>query len=83
MVAETIIPLQAGQATFFVPKTAVIDANLGVYVIRIENGVTKNVPVVKGRMMPDKVEVFGELNEGDHILMKASEEIEEGTALKK
>lgn len=83
MVAETIIPLQAGQATFFVPKTAVIDANLGVYVIRIENGVTKNVPVIKGRMMPDKVEVFGELNEGDHILIKASEEIEEGTAVKK
>jgi len=83
MVAETMIPLQAGQATFFVPKTAVIDANLGVYVIRVENGITKNVPVVKGRMLPDKVEIFGELNDGDNILLKASEEIEEGTSIKR
>lgn len=83
MVAETNIPLQAGEASFFIPKTALVDANLGVYVIRIENGKTKNIPVAKGRMMPDKVEIFGELNEGDHILMKASEEVEEGTSIKK
>lgn len=83
MVAETNIPLQAGQATFFIPKTALVDANLGIYVIRIENGKTKNVPVAKGRMMPDKVEIFGELSEGDNILLKASEEIEEGTQIKK
>jgi membrane fusion protein (multidrug efflux system) len=83
MVAETNIPLQAGQATFFIPKTALVDANLGIYVIRVENGKTKNIPVSKGRMMPDKVEIFGELNEGDNILLKASEEIEEGTSIKK
>lgn len=83
MVAETNIPLQAGQATFFIPKTALVDANLGIYVIRVENGKTKNIPVSKGRMMPDKVEVFGELSEGDHILLKATEEIEEGTSIKK
>ncbi|SHF69356.1 efflux RND transporter periplasmic adaptor subunit [Pedobacter caeni] len=83
MVAETNIPLQAGQATFFIPKTALVDANLGIYVIRVENGKTKNVPVAKGRMMPDKVEIFGELSEGDNILLKASEEIEEGTQIKK
>lgn len=83
MVAETNIPLQAREASFFIPKTALVDANLGVYVIRIESGKTKNIPVAKGRMMPDKVEIFGELTDGDHILLKASEEIEEGTTIKK
>lgn len=83
MVAETNIPLQAAEASFFIPKTALVDANLGVYVIRIENGKTKNILVAKGRMMPDQVEIFGELKEGDQLLLKASEEIEEGTSVKK
>lgn len=78
MVAEAMIPLQANAPTFFVPKTAVVESNMGVYVIRIENGKTKHVPVTKGRMMPETVEVFGELNEDDAILVKASEEIAEG-----
>ena len=34
-----------------------------------------------GRMMDDKVEVFGELSQGDKILKMASEEIVEGTAV--
>lgn len=83
MVAETNIPLQARESSFFIPKTALVDANLGVYVIRIENGKTKNIPVAKGRMMPDQFEIFGELNEADQLLLKASEEIEEGTTIKK
>lgn len=83
MVAETIIPLQNSKATFFVPKTALVESNLGMYLIRVEGGVTKNVPVAKGRVMPDQFEVFGELNEGDQILLKGNEEILEGTSIKK
>lgn len=81
MVAETSIPLQNTEATFFVPKMAVVESGMGVYIIRIENGKTKNIPVSKGRMMDDKVEVFGELTQGDKILKMASEEIVEGTAV--
>ena len=81
MVAETNIPLQNTEATFFVPKMAVVESGMGIYVIRVENGKTKNIPVSKGRMMDDKVEVFGELNQGDKILKMASEEIVEGTAV--
>lgn len=78
MVAEAMINLHGQAPTFFIPKTALVESNLGIYVIRIENNKTKKVPVVKGRIMPDKFEIFGELNEGDHILLKASEEMEEG-----
>jgi len=81
MVAETSIPLQNTEATFFVPKMAVVESGMGIYVIRVENGKTKNIPVSKGRMMDYKVEVFGELNQGDKILKMASEEIVEGTAV--
>ena len=79
MIAETIIPLQNSEPTFFVPKSAVVESGIGVYVIQVKNGKTKNVPVSKGRVMPDKFEVFGELNDGDEILKMGSEEVKEGT----
>lgn len=82
MVAEATIPLKNTEPTFFVPKTALLDANMGMYIIRVENGKTKKVPVTRGRMMADKVEVFGELMEGEQILVKGSEEIEDGTSIK-
>lgn len=78
MVAEAYIPLMNNMTTFFIPKTALVDSNLGIYVIKIEGGRTKKVSVTKGRMMSETLEVFGNLTEGDLILIKASEEIEEG-----
>ena len=79
MIAEAVIPLQNSEPTFFVPKSAVVESGMGVYVIRVENVKTKNVPVSKGRVMPEQVEVFGDLNEGDKILKMGSEEVQEGT----
>ncbi|WP_341840477.1 efflux RND transporter periplasmic adaptor subunit [Chitinophaga caseinilytica] len=81
MIAETTIPLQHSVPTFFVPKSAVVESGTGIYVIRAENGKAKHVPVSKGRVMPDKTEVFGALNDGDAILKMGSEEIQEGTAI--
>ncbi|WP_212001911.1 efflux RND transporter periplasmic adaptor subunit [Chitinophaga sp. HK235] len=81
MIAETSIPLQNTEATFFVPKSAVVESGMGVYIIRVEHGKTSNVPVSKGRMMPDQVEVFGALREGDRILKMGSEEIQEGSSI--
>lgn len=81
MVAETLIPLQHSEATFFVPKTALVESNLGVYILKDENGKVKKVPVSKGRSMSDQVEIFGDLEEGNQIILKASEEIQEGTTI--
>lgn len=81
MVAETSIDLQNGEPTFFVPKMAIVESGMGVYVIRVVNGITQNVRISKGRLFEDKIEVFGDLNEGDQILKMASEEIQEGTAV--
>jgi len=51
---------------------------MGMYVIRLEEGKTKFVPVRKGRSLPMQVEIFGELQEGDQVLKMANEEIQEG-----
>jgi len=81
MIAETSIPLQHTQPTFFIPKSAVVESGKGIYVIRVDNGKTKNIAVSKGRMMNDQVEVFGELTEGDQLLKMGSEEVQEGTGV--
>ncbi|KPE49798.1 efflux RND transporter periplasmic adaptor subunit [Chryseobacterium indologenes] len=82
MIAESFIPLQNKEATFFIPRSAVVESNMGIYVIKNENGKAKFIPVRKGRILNDTVEVFGELSEGDTIIKKGSEEILEGTSIK-
>ncbi|WP_430612090.1 efflux RND transporter periplasmic adaptor subunit [Flavobacterium sp. JP2137] len=81
MVAEATIPLKSAQSSFFVPKPALVESGVAHYVVQVKEGKTKHIVVAKGRMMPDMVEVFGDLNEGDMILKMATEEIEEGMAV--
>lgn len=78
MIAESTLALKGRQSTFFVPKMAVVESGMGLYVIRIEAGKTKFVPVRKGRVLPMQVEVFGDLQAGDQVLKMANEEIQEG-----
>lgn len=80
-VAEVTIPLPAQDSTLIVAKTAVVSADEGVYVIKVVDGKAVRVPVKKGRLADDKIEVFGELNEGDVLVLKATEEIKDGATL--
>lgn len=82
MVAESMIPLQNKEATFFIPRSALVESNMGIYIIRKENGKAKFVPVKKGRILNDTIEVFGALSEGDQIIKKGNEEITEGSLIK-
>lgn len=82
MIAESMIPLQNTEATFFIPRSAVVESNMGIYIIKKENGKAKFIPVKKGRIMNDTIEVFGELSEGDQIIKKGNEEILEGSLIK-
>ncbi|MFM2305821.1 MAG: hypothetical protein RLZZ367_490, partial [Bacteroidota bacterium] len=80
-VAEVIVPLPAQDSTLIVPKSAVVSADEGVYVIKVEDNKAVRIPVKKGRLADDKVEIFGDLNEGDVLVLKASEEIKDGSTL--
>ncbi|MCS4301577.1 efflux RND transporter periplasmic adaptor subunit [Chryseobacterium sp. BIGb0232] len=82
MMAESMIPLQNKEATFFIPRSAVVESNMGIYIIKKEHGKAKFIPIKKGRVLNDTIEVFGELSEGDQILKKANEEITEGSLIK-
>lgn len=82
MVADVSVPLPANTGTFVVPKTAVVESAEGVYVIRSKNNKAEKVTVKKGRDSDDKVEIFGDINEGDVLVGQANEEIHPGTVIK-
>jgi RND family efflux transporter MFP subunit len=82
MYAEVSIPLPARDSTFIVPKTALVSSTERVFVIRVVNQKAEWVDVKKGRESNDKVEVYGDLNEGDKIIKTATDEIRDKSDIK-
>ncbi|WP_080058254.1 efflux RND transporter periplasmic adaptor subunit [Spirosoma aerolatum] len=78
MVAEVTLPLPTQSNTFIVPKAALVNSTTGVFVIRVKEGKSEWVPVKKGLEADNKIEIFGDLNEGDQLVTTASEEIRDG-----
>lgn len=82
MIAEVKIPMNTADSAFIVPKAAVVNSTVKVFVIRVVNGKGERVFVQTGREADGKIEVYGNLNPGDTIVSVASEEIRDGAALK-
>ena len=82
MIAEVKIPMNTADSAFIVPKAAVVNSTVKVFVIRVLNGKGERVFVQTGREADGKIEVYGNLNPGDTIVSVASEEIRDGAALK-
>lgn len=77
MIVDATISLKGKEATFFIPKSALVDSNIGVYVMAIVDNKTKKVVVRKGRTNGMMIEVFGDLHEGDTLMKIVSEETKE------
>jgi len=83
MVAEVSLPAAAADSTFIVPKTAVVNAPEKIFVIKITGGKAEWVDVKRGRESEGKLEIYGKLSTGDSLLTTASEEIRDGSGIKK
>jgi membrane fusion protein (multidrug efflux system) len=84
MVAEVLLPLNSKDSTYVVPKTAVINTSEGLFVIKSDNGKARRVEIKKGREAGDDVEVFSDsLSVSDQLVKSASEELRNGTDIKK
>ena len=79
MVAEVTLPLPAKSNTFIVPKSAILNASTGVFVIRIVDHKARWVPVKRGLEADEKTEVFGQLTENDQLITSVNEEIRDGS----
>jgi len=84
MIAEVKIPMNTSDSAFLVPKSAVVNSTLKVFVVRVLNGKANQVPVQTGREADGKIEIFSsELSAGDTIVATATEEVRDGSEIKK
>ena len=75
-------PIRRARPALFVPKTAVVSTTERVFVIRDKDGRAEWVDVKKGVADGDLVEVSGNLQAGDRIVKRGTDELHEGAALK-
>ena len=81
MFANTRINLGRETLSFLVPSTAVATSLEKKFVIRLRNGQAEWVDVRTGFNQNDKIEIFGAIQEGDILLLGATDEIKPGTKL--
>ncbi len=81
MVAEVRLPIGQNDSAFIVPKTAVVSSAEGIFLVRSVDNKAQRVEVRKGREQNNKVEVFGNLEAGGIYVVKAGEELRDGTPL--
>lgn len=81
MYAEVNLPMPANDSSFIVPKLAVVTSSEKVFVIRVTDKKAEWVDVKKGREAEGKIEIFGNLSPGDHLVKTASDEIRNGSPI--
>ena len=81
MYANATMKLGRSGTSFVVAPSAIATTLEKRFVIRLKDGKTEWIDVRNGMNTGDKIEIFGSLNEGDTLLMKATDEIKEGTKL--
>jgi RND family efflux transporter MFP subunit len=81
MFAEVQWPIARGQASLFVPTTAVVRTSERQFVVRVRNGVAEWVDVRRGLVNGNVIEVFGDLKEADVVLRRGNDEIRPGTKI--
>jgi RND family efflux transporter MFP subunit len=81
MLANAVLKLGRNAPTFLVPASAMATNLEKRFVIRLRDGKTEWVDVRAGINTGERMEVFGDLTEGDTLLVRATDEIKAGTVL--
>ncbi len=81
MYAEIRWPISRGGETLFVPSTAIKATTERIFVIRVKDGKAEWVNVRRGMSEGNLVEVFGALEAGDQIVLRATDEIRPGASV--
>ncbi len=79
MFPEVEWEVQRLQPTVFVPSHSVVTTTEQTFVIRVNNNKAEWVPIRRGETLPDMIEVFGDLSEGDQVVLRATDELRAGT----
>jgi RND family efflux transporter MFP subunit len=79
MFAEVQWPISRSQTSLFVPTTSVVRTSERQFVVRVRNSVAEWVDVRRGQVDGGLIEVFGDLQGGDIVARRGSDEIRPGT----
>lgn len=79
MYAEVVWPATRSKPSLFVPASAVAVTTERTFVIRIRDNVAEWIDVKRGASMGNLVEVFGNLEPGDQVSTRGTDELREGT----
>jgi len=79
MFPEVIWPVRRPRPSLFVPPSAVAATTERTFVIRVREGTTEWVEVKRGATMGDLIEVFGNLDPGDQVAVRGTDELRAGT----
>ncbi|MFT3704410.1 MAG: efflux RND transporter periplasmic adaptor subunit [Agriterribacter sp.] len=82
MYAEVKIPLLSDVSSLLVPNNAIVRSTEKHYIIAVKNGLACLVDIKEGLTTDNYTEVFGDIKKGDEILLHATDEIKQNTAIK-
>lgn len=82
MYADVVFDSRGNPDAYVVPRSAVVTSTERKYVIAVRNGRTVRVDVATGNESADKVEITGDLQPGEMIVAKASDDVQEGLVIK-
>lgn len=82
MYGNASFSLKREQSSFVIPFSALVTNQERNFVIRVKDGKTEWVDVRNGISTKDKIEIFGALDEGDHLISRANDEIKPDTEMK-
>ncbi len=81
MYADLLLHSVGNVKAFPVPKSAVVTSTERKYVLAVRNGKLQRVDVATGNQLANQIEIMGNLQPGDTIVVHADDEIPEGTII--
>jgi multidrug efflux pump subunit AcrA (membrane-fusion protein) len=81
MYAEIAWPVRRDAESLFVAPSAIRSTTERIFVIRVREGKAEWVDVRRGMTEGNLVEVFGDLQGGDQLVLRATDEIRPGTPI--
>lgn len=79
--SEVLWPVRRPRPSLFVPVSAVAKTTERTFVIRARDAKTEWVDVKTGATSGNLIEVFGDLRDGDEVLVRGTDEVRPGTAV--
>lgn len=82
MYADVLFDSKGNPDGYTVPRTAVVTSTERKYVVAVRDGRTIRVDVATGNESANQVEISGDLQPGEKIVRKASDDLQEGLVIK-